>query len=63
MNEKKICPLLSMIGIDPAGSPCVENHCAWWDGGQCALCGIAENTGDLAENIYDIKSLSVRLEN
>lgn len=67
MNEKKICPLLSLkaqAGI--YGVPCAETACAWWDGCQCVLCSIADNMGEIAANSVDLNNLAelpVRLKN
>lgn len=47
--HRKICPLLSIIGVNSNGAPCAEENCAWWIGGQCALYSIVENLEDIAE--------------
>lgn len=66
MSKEKICPLLSLIWIDPHGVPCAETDCAWWDGYQCVLCSIADNMGEIAANSVDLNNLAelpVRLKN
>lgn len=47
---RRICPLLSIVGTDSNGAPCAEEDCAWWDGGQCVLCSMADNLEEIAAN-------------
>lgn len=42
MSEGKICPLLSLLRMEPNGTPCAGGDCAWWDGCQCLLRSAAE---------------------
>lgn len=63
---KKFCPLLSIGNDGPYLVPCQENECAWYNGGQCALCSIADNLGEIAVSSDDLKNLAelpVRLKN
>lgn len=66
MNTEKLCPLLSLIGIDHHGAPCAKSDCAWWDGCQCLLRSAAEQLEEIAVNTMDLKylgELPVRLKN
>lgn len=54
MNKEKICPLLSIKNEGISLLPCGGQACAWWDGGQCVLCSIADNLGDIAVSTMEV---------
>lgn len=66
MSEWKICPLLSLLRMEPNGTPCAGGDCAWWDDCQCLLRSAAEQLEEIAVNTMDLKNLDelpVRLKN
>ena len=47
-----ICPLLAIAGIDSSGGPavCIEGHCAWWNGIECAIVTAADSLKELSKD-------------